>query len=289
MPSSLQPGGAVTGRARAAIRRAARDLIRKQSSELGRRLLIARFERAHVAFTDQALTKGLPRLAQKSVEDVLVAVGRGELEASDVLKAAAPDAVLHEARNEPYRPRTRHDHGQGQEGWFNLSKVIGLKFRVTGEAPDVMARSNGSVPIRGLRNDIGVKFEEAGAVPGDRIVGVMMPGEGIKIFQIHSPKLKDYEHESWIDVTWDINPENPERFPARLLVSAVNEPGSLAEIAKLIGDGDGNIDNLRMLKRERDFTEMLLEVEVWSLEHLNSIIAGLRAKSVVSKVERVTE
>ncbi len=42
-----------------------------------------------------------------------------------------------------------------------------------------------------------VRFEEGGAVPGDRIVGVMSEGEGIRIFQIHSPRLKDYEHERW--------------------------------------------------------------------------------------------
>ena len=41
-----------------------------------------------------------------------------------------------------------------------------------------------------------------------------MPGEGIRIFQIHSPKLKEYEHDRWIDVTWDIDPNRPERFPA---------------------------------------------------------------------------
>jgi GTP pyrophosphokinase len=54
----------------------------------------------------------------------------------------------------------------------------------------------------------------------------------------------------------------------------------------VIGEGDGNIDNLRMVRRASDFTEMLLEVEVWDLEHLNRIIAGLRTRPVVSNVER---
>ena len=54
----------------------------------------------------------------------------------------------------------------------------------------------------------------------------------------------------------------------------------------MIGEADGNIDNLRMMRRASDFTEMLLEVEVWDLEHLNRIIAGLRSKPVVSNVER---
>jgi (p)ppGpp synthase/HD superfamily hydrolase len=57
----------------------------------------------------------------------------------------------------------------------------------------------------------------------------------------------------------------------------------------VIGETDGNIDNLRMLQRASDFTEMLIELEVWDLEHLTRIIAGLKQKSVVSKVERVFE
>jgi GTP pyrophosphokinase len=143
------------------------------------------------------------------------------------------------------------------------------------------------VPIRGLRNDIPVAFEEGGAVPGDRIVGVLTEGEGIRIFQIHSPRLKDYEHARWIDVTWDVDPYDPERFPAKLAVTALNEPGTLAQIAQLIGEADGNIDNVRMVRRATDFTEMAIEVEVRDLDHLTRIISGLRRKRVVSKVERV--
>ena len=86
-------------------------------------------------------------------------------------------------------------------------------------------------------------------MPGDRIVGVLTEGEGIRIFQIHSPKLKDYEHERWIDVTWDVDADDPERFPAKLSVTALNEPGTLAQIAQLIGEADGNIDNVRMVRR----------------------------------------
>jgi GTP pyrophosphokinase len=32
---------------------------------------------------------------------------------------------------------------------------------------------------------------------------------------------------------------------------------------------------------------MAIEVEVWDLDHLNLIVGGLKAKSVVSKVERI--
>jgi GTP diphosphokinase / guanosine-3',5'-bis(diphosphate) 3'-diphosphatase len=275
---------AVTGKARSAIRRAARDALRKQYSELGRRLLESAFARVGQDYSDDKIRKGLNRLTQKSIEEVLAAVGRGELPANDVVRAAIPDADL----GAQAAPRRRSgQRGQGEDGWFNIAKVIGLKFRWPGSGAGRDKQAQQGLPIRGLRNDVPVSFEEGGAVPGDRIVGVLTEGEGIRIFQIHSPRLKDYEHERWIDVTWDIDPHDPELFPARLAVTALNEPGTLAQIAQLIGEADGNIDNVRMLRRATDFTEMSIEVEVRDLDHLTRIISGLRRKPAVSKVERV--
>jgi (p)ppGpp synthase/HD superfamily hydrolase len=87
-------------------------------------------------------------------------------------------------------------------------------------------------------------------------------------------------------VTWDIDPDAPERFPAKITVTALNEPGSLAQITQAIADANGNIDNVKMLRRARDFTEMLIELEVWDLDHLTEIISSVKGKAVVSGVER---
>jgi GTP diphosphokinase / guanosine-3',5'-bis(diphosphate) 3'-diphosphatase len=276
---------AVTGKARSSIRRAARDALRKQYSELGRRLLVSAFRRVGQEYSDEELKKGLSRLSQKSLEEVHATVGRGELPVKDVIRAVVPETELKEQAAAP-RKLNRRERTQGEEGWFNLAKVIGLKFRWPG-SNSADARPVQMLPIRGLRSDLPVQFEEGGAVPGDRIVGVLSAGGGIRIFQIHSPKLKEFEHEKWIDVTWDIDPDNPERFPAKIVVTALNEPGSLAQIAQAIGEVDGNIDNVRMVRRAPDFTEMQIELEVWDLDHLTQIISSLKGKAVVSGVERV--
>ena len=67
----------------------------------------------------------------------------------------------------------------------------------------------------------------------------------------------------------------------------MNEPGSLAQIAQVIAEHDGNIDNIRMTRRAPDFTDVLIDLEVYDLKHLTAIIAQLRAKPVVAKAERV--
>lgn len=286
---------AVTGKARSSIRRAARDALRRQYAELGRRLLTSGLAKVGHDYSDERLRKALPRLGQKSIEDVLAAIGRSELPIADAIRAVAPEAMADSAKSQTPGRQLPQRSGN-DEGWFALAKVMGLKFRWPGREAEATqdtatsaaaeVRSEPAIPIRGIRNDVPVSFEPGGAVPGDRIVGVLLPGEGIRVFQIHSPRLKDVEHERWIDVTWDIDPQAPERFPARVVATLLNEPGTLAQIAQVIGDDDGNIDNLRMLRRGSDYVEMLIEIGVWDLAHLNRIINGLKGKAVVSKVER---
>jgi len=265
----------VTGKARAAIRRATRAAIRDQYSGLGRRILERLCQRAKFAYSDEQLEGALPRLARGSVEDVMSAVGRGEMKAADVVRAMYPD--YKDERVTPIAPK--------ESGWFGLKRAKAVKFKV----PDT-AETGAAIPIRGINSNLPVRFApNGGAVPGDRIVGIMTPGEGITIYPIQSQALKEFEDqpERWLDVRWDVDEKTPQRFPARLAVQSVNEPGSLAQIAQVIADHDGNIDNIHMSRQSPDFTEVTIDLEVYNLKHLTSIIAQLRAKKVIANAERV--
>ncbi len=55
----------------------------------------------------------------------------------------------------------------------------------------------------------------------------------------------------------------------------------------MIADHDGNIDNISMKRRTQDFTDVTIDLAVWDLKHLNAIVSELRAKRVVSRVDRV--
>ena len=266
----------VTGKARAAIRRATRAAIRDQYSGLGRRILERLCQRAKIGYSDEQLEGALPRLARASIEDVMSAVGRGEMKAADVVRAMYPD----------YKDeRVTGAAPQADSGWFGLNRAKAVKFKVpeTGE-------NRAAIPIRGINTDLPVRFApNGGAVPGDRIVGIMTAGEGITIYPIQSPALKEFEDqpERWLDVRWDVDEKMPQRFPARLAVQSVNEPGSLAQIAQVIAEHDGNIDNIRMSRQSPDFTEVTIDLEVYDLKHLTSIISQLRAKKVIAAAERV--
>ena len=269
-PPSAWESLAVTGKARAAIRRATRTAVRDQYAGLGRRIVDRLFARAKIEYADDKLKGALPRLARASIEDVMASVGRGELKASDVARAMYPD----------YK----------EERMVRYGAWKGLASKLKQQSPHP-ARSASVIPVRGLNSELPVKFApNGGAVPGDRIVGIVSPGEGITIYPIQSPALKDFEEEPerWLDVRWDMDERTPQRFPARIMVQSMNEPGTLAQIAQVIAEHDGNIDNIRMARTSPDFTNCTIDLEVYDLKHLNAIIAQLRAKKVVAAADRVT-
>ncbi|MAB00957.1 MAG: bifunctional (p)ppGpp synthetase/guanosine-3',5'-bis(diphosphate) 3'-pyrophosphohydrolase [Stappia sp.] len=269
---------AITGKARAAIRRATKESARQQYGALGRHILERAFLRAGHTLTDEALGAALQPLGFAHQSDLLAAVGRGGMRAHEVVAAIYPD----------YRDDRAVSPPVGSEpGWFDLEAGSGMKFRVP-DGDDTGGRP--ALPIRGLSGDLPVSFApEGGAVPGDRIVGILTPDVGVTIYPIQSTALQAFEDETdrWLDVRWDMAADRLVRFPAKISVSALNEPGSLATIAGAIADLDANIDNLKMVRHAADFHEILIDLEVWDLKHLTHIMNQLRAKPNVSGVTRV--
>src|SRR6478672_3626230 len=164
-PPSAWESLAVTGKARAAIRRATRTAVRDQYAGLGRRIVERLFARAKIEYADDKLKGALPRLARASIDDVMASVGRGELKASDVARAMYPD------------------YKEERVARYGAKKSLAVKLKL--KSPPDPARSPSAIPVRGINSDLPVKFApNGGAVPGDRIVGIVTPGEGITIYPI---------------------------------------------------------------------------------------------------------
>jgi GTP pyrophosphokinase len=255
---------AITGKAKAAIRRATRAAVRKQFAGLGRELVSKLLDRHKVEFSEKNLQIAVPRLGHKNADDALAAVGKGELSATDVLKAlgiTVDEGDLKAARR----------------------KLAAKKSEKSGAS---------AIPVRGAASGSVLKFHmKTGAVPGERIVGILTPGEGIMIYPIFAEALEQFDSqpERWVDLAWGVAEEG-QRFPARIKLSLLNEPGALAQVTQVVGEQGGNIDELQLLKREgaSDFFDLTMLLEVFDNKHLNDIINGLKAKSSVSQVARMT-
>src|SRR5262249_33279100 len=127
----------VTGKARAAIRKATRMAVRQQYAGLGRRIVERLCQRAKREYSDEKLTGALPRLARASIDDVFAAVGRSEMKASDVARAMYPD---YKEERVPAAEPPKSD-----SGWVGL-----LQAKAAGVKVPQAAGAAGSNPIRGL-------------------------------------------------------------------------------------------------------------------------------------------
>ena len=267
----------VTGRARAAIRRATREAAKAQFGGLGRQIVERAFERAGKKFSESRLKAALPRLARTSVDDVFIGVGRGEIYSTDVVRAVHPD-FKEERRAGAVVP-------QNEIGWFNLPKAHDLVFRVPGKSDPASA-----LPVRGIDMETAIRFApKGGAVPGERIVGIRGP-EGITIYPIHSPALAAFndETERWLDVRWDLENVDQALYSTQIVITMLNEPGALGAIATTIGEYGANIDAISSSASGADFRELMIDLQVRDIQHLNAILAELRGKNVVHKVERLS-
>ena len=65
-----------------------------------------------------------------------------------------------------------------------------------------------------------------------------------------------------------------------------NEPGSLADVTKIISLNNGNISNIQVVSRGLDFYKFNIDLEVQSINHLNQIITAMRLSQFVESVDR---
>ena len=262
-PSPAWERFAVTGKARARIRRYVAQQQRQNHIDSGRAALAKAFRQDGVDGSERVIEGALKSLKAASLDDLYVAVGNGNIGPKDVVHAAYP-----ELRQAPRGPR--------------------MIPQFPARAPGRPAR-DGSLPISGLVSGMAVHY--AGCchpLPGDRIVGIVTTGKGVTIHTQGCQTLESFAAtpERFIDVDWDSDAPANAVHTGRISVIAAHEPGALAGVANAVAKHEGSVTNLKIVNRQADFFEILVDVEVRDLRHLSTVIAGLRAMSGVTEVQR---
>lgn len=250
----------VTGRARSAIRRHIRTLEREEFGKLGRSALEQAFVRAGKKLKETSLAPALERLGMASEDELYDSLGRGRTAPSAVMEALFPALKPEERR--AVRARTRIDGGK---------------------AGRLFVRGGGLTP------GVSIHFAPCcSPVPGDRIVGIVQPGQGLTVHVIDCERLAEYQNQDdlWRDLQWTPQAERLGLGAAALKANIRNAPGVLGQACTIIGEAGGNILNLKMTHRREDFFEVLFEVEVTDARHATIIAAALRANPSVETVER---
>jgi len=263
-PSTEWERFVITGKAKAAIRRYVRAVKREQFVNLGKEMLERLFKGENLELSDKGLVGVMQNFEAETVEDIFAKVGEGLITGWDVLKAVYP----------AYKQSKL-------EKMVKSIKVPGFRKK----------KKNEPLKIKGLVADMAVHF--AGCchpLPGDRIVGIVTTGKGIAVHTIDCKALEKYssEPERWLDIDWGDEAGN-EFHTARIKVMLSNEPGALGDLSNLIARQEANISNLNITYRTLSYFELLIDLEVRDLEHLNNIITALKSAKVVSYVSRAAQ
>jgi len=272
-PSPTWERFAVTGKARAAIRRFVRVRQREQYLQLGRSLLEKTFHEEGYEVTEKGLDGVKANFKQASTDDLVANVGAGLTGAREVLIAVYPGLK-----------QQRKAVASGGADVVPISRA-----RIKGKARDPAARENGQIAITGLIPGMAVHFARCcHPLPGDRIVGIITTGKGVTIHTIDCGTLESFSDtpERWIDVGWEAVGNGGAAYTGRLKITVANQPGSLSSLSTVIARHEGNISNLRIVNRSMDFFDMVIDVEVADVKHLADITAALRATPAINAVER---
>jgi len=247
---------AVTGRARSAIRRLTRTAERGEFIAIGERLIEHALRRIGLEPVEVDQPEMAERAGFEKVDALAEAIGRGRLSTGDLLEKAFPG--LHDPGR---HVKTAHD----------------------AEAPSLVA---GGEMTAGVTMHLA---ECCSPLPGDRIVGVLIPEKGIEVHVIDCARLGEYENHAdrWLDLRWKPKGDSDALAVGRIHVTTANRRGALALLAKTVSDAQGNIINVKTLKRTPDFFDFEFDLEVEDSRRLTQIVAALRALAVVDSADRV--
>ncbi|MCH7692272.1 MAG: bifunctional (p)ppGpp synthetase/guanosine-3',5'-bis(diphosphate) 3'-pyrophosphohydrolase [Proteobacteria bacterium] len=265
-PSPTWERFVVTGKARSRIRRFIRSKERDQYVQLGRAILDRAFREEGYEFSNKALEGVLKVFKMGDADDLCADVGAGHHTGRDVVEAVFPG--------------TRKKKGKDE-------KVVPLASARTRKAKK--KGKGAAIPIKGLIPGMAMHFAMCCyPLPGDRIVGIVTTGKGVTIHTIDCETLENHAEtpERWLDVAWEMDSDSLDVHVARVYLTVLNEPGSLGNLSTVIAKNEGNISNLKITERSREFFDMVIDIEVRDVKHLTNIIAALRATPVINSVER---
>nr|WP_108895037.1 bifunctional (p)ppGpp synthetase/guanosine-3',5'-bis(diphosphate) 3'-pyrophosphohydrolase [Palleronia abyssalis] len=239
-----------TGRAKSAIRKSLREADRDRFVRLGTELMRVAFDHVEKRMTDKAIGIAARALGVPSGEELLARVGSAELETRQVIAALFPGVTP--------RPADEIDA---------RSAVVGL------EPNQPFGRARCCQPL-----------------PGERIVGISYRGEGVQIHAIDCEALAQVEDqpERWIDLAWQSG-NHPAVHAVTFDMTISNDAGVLGRICTLIGSQKANISDLKFLERRQDFYQVLIDVDLRSIEHFHAVRMALEAEANVAMIERVRD
>ncbi|OJX30342.1 MAG: guanosine-3',5'-bis(diphosphate) 3'-pyrophosphohydrolase [Burkholderiales bacterium 68-12] len=269
-PNPAWLGFVRTGRARSKIRHHLKTLAQAESEHLGEKLLAQALRSegmqllpAQDAEYQPIWDKLLRFTGSRTVSELLTDIGLGRRIASIVAKRLTVLMVEHGHKADP---------------------LLMTRERFTSHE----SVSQGSVTLDGSE---GASVQYAPCclpVPGEPIMGYLGRGEGLVVHSSQcavAQRLQHKDSERFIAVDWS---EEPTRaFDARIVITAQNGKGVLAQIAADLARSEADIKHVDMDDEAlMDTIDLRFVIAVRDLHHLESALRNLRRTPAVLRAER---
>ncbi len=250
-----------TGRAKSKQRKLERDREAAEFRRLGEGLINQALRRAGADPVDVMLRDVASKLGVQSIDELREEAGRGRILTSAVVSAAFPG----------YEPERTTD---------------------TDKTP--IDSRHAPLFVEGKDLTPGVTLHLGNCcrpLPGDRIIGVQVPEKGLVVHVSSCPRLAQYDDqpELWRDLKWTELAKTGAVAVGRVRINAANQRGVLAKLCSAVAESSGNIVGISTSLRQRDFIELIMDIEVEDLKRLTQILAALRSLAVVDRAVRDQE
>lgn len=255
----------VTTRARTRVRGYLRSEKRVKSINLGRELLEAEMRgvgmsMAKLLKNDGQVQRLVSTLHYGSIDELLLAIGYGKIDAADVV------AALKE--RSPSDPPPSLKAGP-------LENIV---RRVTGEAA-------GGLRVAGLDNVLVRYARCCNPLPGDAIIGFITRGRGVTVHRRECPKAFDTDPERRIEVSWDSKAKI--NRPVQISVTTTNKPGILATVSQTLSAHRVNISEANCRSGDDGRAHNTFTFHCTDLSQLKNVMKAIGKLSGVVEVARV--
>jgi guanosine-3',5'-bis(diphosphate) 3'-pyrophosphohydrolase len=246
----------VTQRAKSRIKQWIKAEERKQSIELGLKLLEGELKRHDLSASilkSEDMQKVLKFFNIQSLEDLYASVGYGKLSAHQVVNKLIPEKPAEEV------PVTR----------------------ITKPPKELKG-----ITIKGVDDVLYHTAKCCFPIPGDGLIGFVTRGRGVTIHRKDCPNLDRLavDNARLVDVEW--KSEGDATSPVRLIIETVDKPGILANISALISSVNVNISHLEASSTEDKTAHITFILEVKDKSQLSGLTQKIAQIEGVLRVSR---
>ncbi len=218
------------------------------------------------------------KVAQKcnfhKVDDLLVALGYGEITSTQVINRLRDENKQQQPDNKPTTLEEETLLTSANTSSKTYKEIDGTKY-----------------PIAGIE---GLEYHIAGCcrpLPGELIVGVVTHQRGISIHHHDCPNLANVKGDRFIPVKWNSTEKSTRAvtYPIDVVVETIDRVGVLRDILGRLSDYHVNVSNASV---KTDFGKpalIYLTLDVKNSEQFDSVTQKIRNMSDVLNIRRVSD